>query len=915
MGRNCAFGRGDGRERGPIPDQGSMAIARDGTLDSLGAVGGDAADGPGGGDSPMAPRTSPVGIGIGGGFGDIGDDEAPAQGLGAGMFAPMTPADGEDAERDREVGATIRGIMVEAMDDDGGADGDGDGDGDDETPAPAAGSVTPARRTGAASGAGGDAPTPRSRIMERASGRSAAGGRGSPERGKLSARLNEPVEGVHLVPFVALRTDDGRMLRADDGHLSFTWYRSSSLAPCAFPLCPNATDPTAESTIRAVGLEASRTGRGAFCSKECFCRAWPTIAAETSAGSAGPTVALGAKALLDAGASESSAAEAYKDLVSALCTPGTARAGAAAGAAGAVGGGGGWDELDGSERAFAMAELARSVPALPDSETESWTEVGTSLGYTPTADDVLRRLRVEVAADMASMGGANLLRVVDSQPVVAFPVAPPSRPWHHLAVDPYTKLRRPAGTAVATHGDRSKANAVRVVSFNVLAEIYGNRGVYPYCPAWALAFDYRKKLIAQELRALDADVVCLQEVQTDHYASFFLPEMHKLGYEGLYRQKNRQSMGVAGKVDGCAMFFKSSRFGLLEKYNLDFNEAVKKCCEGEAAKAKGMNAIESKSHLDRVEKIKRRLSHDNVAQVVVLEMHKSPSGAPLPEPVRLCVANTHLFWDPEYEDVKLWQTHKLLGELEKSMSGQHACPIILCGDFNSEPTSPVHQLLAGNARMGHRAVLPFDQLPEDRLAILSMQGSAPLCHSLFLSSAYGTVLGQEPEYTNFTKSYVGCLDYVWYTATNITPLAVLAIPKEEELLRAWGTHLPNPQHPSDHIALCTDLLVGTPSMAAPMTGAGPPTAQRSSSGFVGMPGQQPGRSGLMAAHHSGGLNPMPGMALRGGRSGAAASGGAGAMAARMGVHSFGVSASPQRLQGGREAQMAAMGRGDLSSLG
>ena len=36
---------------------------------------------------------------------------------------------------------------------------------------------------------------------------------------------------------------------------------------------------------------------------------------------------------------------------------------------------------------------------------------------------------------------------------------------------------------------------------------------------------------------------------------------------------------------------------------------------------------------------------------------------PLGSAVPLCVANTHLFWDPDYADVKLWQVHMLTQEV------------------------------------------------------------------------------------------------------------------------------------------------------------------------------------------------------------------------------------------------------------
>lgn len=51
-----------------------------------------------------------------------------------------------------------------------------------------------------------------------------------------------------------------------------------------------------------------------------------------------------------------------------------------------------------------------------------------------------------------------------------------------------------------------------------------------------------------ELYETQGDVVCLQEVQADHYEKFLYPAMVKDGYEGVFKQKSRESMGQYGKV-------------------------------------------------------------------------------------------------------------------------------------------------------------------------------------------------------------------------------------------------------------------------------------------------------------------------------------------------------------------------------
>lgn len=99
----------------------------------------------------------------------------------------------------------------------------------------------------------------------------------------------------------------------------------------------------------------------------------------------------------------------------------------------------------------------------------------------------------------------------------------------------------------------------RVLTYNILAEIYATRQMYPYCPVWALSWSFRRELLHRELQTYNADIICMQEVQGDHYKKFFVPMMTELGYEGWYLKKTRESMGLEGKVDGCAFFYKRNR--------------------------------------------------------------------------------------------------------------------------------------------------------------------------------------------------------------------------------------------------------------------------------------------------------------------------------------------------------------------
>ena len=51
-----------------------------------------------------------------------------------------------------------------------------------------------------------------------------------------------------------------------------------------------------------------------------------------------------------------------------------------------------------------------------------------------------------------------------------------------------------------------------------------------------------------ELEEVQADVVCLQEVQADHYEQHMRPALDRLGYDSIYKAKSREVTGQYGKV-------------------------------------------------------------------------------------------------------------------------------------------------------------------------------------------------------------------------------------------------------------------------------------------------------------------------------------------------------------------------------
>jgi CCR4-NOT transcription complex subunit 6 len=107
-----------------------------------------------------------------------------------------------------------------------------------------------------------------------------------------------------------------------------------------------------------------------------------------------------------------------------------------------------------------------------------------------------------------------------------------------------------------------------ILCYNVLCQPYATTYMYGYTPKYALTWEYRKKLILDELLSYNPDIACLQEINSESFAEFMTGELGtgengKGGYTGFFFPKTRAGhMGSdeSLKVDGCATFFKADRY-------------------------------------------------------------------------------------------------------------------------------------------------------------------------------------------------------------------------------------------------------------------------------------------------------------------------------------------------------------------
>jgi len=126
--------------------------------------------------------------------------------------------------------------------------------------------------------------------------------------------------------------------------------------------------------------------------------------------------------------------------------------------------------------------------------------------------------------------------------------------------------------------------------------------------------------------------------------------------------------------DGCATFFKRSSFE----------------CEAVVPVEYFVPGVAS---LDR----------DNVAVLLLLQPKHNLPSTQQTHAAKLCIANTHLLFNPRRGDVKLAQLMKLLAEIDrltyKPSPADTRChshyPVLMCGDMNLEPFSDLYKFLRG----------------------------------------------------------------------------------------------------------------------------------------------------------------------------------------------------------------------------
>lgn len=298
-------------------------------------------------------------------------------------------------------------------------------------------------------------------------------------------------------------------------------------------------------------------------------------------------------------------------------------------------------------------------------EKNQWTEVGRGYSYLVQNEDVNFNLKLQI---VPKCGETNL--EFERKSTCTVQAGPGLCPFEerHLFTPEFL-----CGTSF------------RVVTYNILADLYADSDysrdvLFGYCQKYAMSMDYRKQLFMKEICGYHADIICLQEVD----AKLFDQDLTTIfGEEQDYTCRFAEKRDVG---EGVAIFFRNSRFTHLDTYKFDVGENIQNL--------EILREVNEK--LKRNEQLFARVvERSTTLLVVALRSIDDPKQV-------LVVANTHLYFHPDADHIRLLQAgmcvkylqEVILEEVKRNhLQATDKVSIIFSGDFNSDPKSGIFQLM------------------------------------------------------------------------------------------------------------------------------------------------------------------------------------------------------------------------------
>lgn len=396
-----------------------------------------------------------------------------------------------------------------------------------------------------------------------------------------------------------------------------------------------------------------------------------------------------------------------------------------------------------------------------------------------------------------------------SVPVTGRPLPPL---YQHDPLSDYTKSnqsrRHDTGGSSAPHANtilshrqlvevqpvQNPARTVTVSSYNILSRHYLWESVYSYLPLeytnWSRRFG-RLSRSFEDLAEL-ADILCFQEMEYQVYSEAWKATMEQLGYDAVFQRKPKPAYWTksANMMDGVAIFFDRNKFDLLNFEQINFADHFK-----------------HSSIIDQTADTRARLNVRNTVAVIAVLKHKATGEV-------LFVSNTHLYWSPKHDDVKLMQTYLLtslikksvmrhykisLSEVDDMIRDKNGPTVIMAGDFNSSPSSMVYKFMS-DGLVDKQQERKFDQNYGTKFSHLISNGLGKFrspYHDLYKRGLFTK--------TTYTPKFKGIIDYIWFADCNSKYNFTKVLGDIDSSYLENFKGFPNKEFPSDHIPILAQI--------------------------------------------------------------------------------------------------------------
>jgi exonuclease III len=327
---------------------------------------------------------------------------------------------------------------------------------------------------------------------------------------------------------------------------------------------------------------------------------------------------------------------------------------------------------------------------------------------------------------------------------------------------------------------------VRVVSYNLLVPIYGDRPEYYYkCQPQYLKTDHRWNLIQSELEQEivrhENTIICMQEVCLG-----FLPKLElffrRLNYtffHNLYGTRGDNYMGV-GMAIPVSMQLKSISFIKVGDHIRSINKP----------REKEINLFTRGWDLYQYVMNKFTQPASDPWQIAMTKSNTLICLQVVIDGKVLCIGTYHMPCQFKNPDVMAVHSSTVKDLMFQLAAGKN---VILAGDFNIKPSDACYNVLTERGDGGYK-------LPESSIYEISYRSNT----EQLLKSAYREKNGTEPAYTNFcavpgTPTFCATLDYILFSGT-LTIEKVLELPDHPT-----GESYPDETHPSDHLMIAASF--------------------------------------------------------------------------------------------------------------